>query len=410
MNLGQAIIEALESLAANKMRSALTILGIVIGVASVIALVSLGRGVQSSVNSQLAGTGANQLNVLGFPDPQVRNPQPLTVEDGEAIAGQLQASGVRQVAAYIQGNGTISYGSNTTTSSIYGVTPNYSQVSNLDVIEGKFLEEESMAGQSAVAVIGPRLAKRLFDRERGIVGELVRVEGQPYRIIGVLGSKGGGGLSLTSSDDALIVPLTTARLRIAPRATRSQVDTLIVNVASAEQVKQATEAVKQLLRIRHRTPIGLDDFTIFVAQDLLDALNQVTGVLTIFLGGVAAISLLVGGIGIMNIMLVSVTERTREIGLRKAVGARRRDILIQFLVESVMLSLIGGLIGIGLGWLIGFVVAQASAAGGTPITPQVGLDAVLLATAFSSAIGIFFGFYPANRAARLTPVEALRSE
>jgi putative ABC transport system permease protein len=382
----------------------------VIGVASVIALVSLGRGVQSSVNSQLAGTGANQLNVLGFPDPQVRNPQPLTVEDGEAIAGQLQASGVRQVAAYIQGNGTISYGSNTTTSSIYGVTPNYSQVSNLDVIEGKFLEEESMAGQSAVAVIGPRLAKRLFDRERGIVGELVRVEGQPYRIIGVLGSKGGGGLSLTSSDDALIVPLTTARLRIAPRATRSQVDTLIVNVASAEQVKQATEAVKQLLRIRHRTPIGLDDFTIFVAQDLLDALNQVTGVLTIFLGGVAAISLLVGGIGIMNIMLVSVTERTREIGLRKAVGARRRDILIQFLVESVMLSLIGGLIGIGLGWLIGFVVAQASAAGGTPITPQVGLDAVLLATAFSSAIGIFFGFYPANRAARLTPVEALRSE
>jgi putative ABC transport system permease protein len=215
---------------------------------------------------------------------------------------------------------------------------------------------------------------------------------------------------MTSTDDALLVPITTARQRLAPRQNRSQVDALVVEVATAGQVQQATEAVKQMLRVRHRTPVGLDDFTIFVAKDLLDALNQVTGVLTIFLGGVAAISLLVGGIGIMNIMLVSVTERTREIGLRKALGARRRDILVQFLVESSLLSLIGGLIGILLGWLIGVAVAQFAAASQATIQPQVGWDSILLATMFSSAIGIFFGFYPANRAAQLTPVEALRSE
>ena len=410
MSLLQSFIEALESLAANKLRSSLTILGIVIGVASVIAMVSLGRGVQSSVNSQMAGTGANQLNVFGFPDPGVRNPQPLTQEDGLAIASQLQSSGVRQVAGTIQGNGQVSYGSKSATSSIYGVTANFASVSNLTMIEGSFLAEEQLSGQSAVAVIGPRLAKKLFDRERGIVGELLRIEGQPYRVIGVLESKGGGGLSMTSTDDAMLLPISTARLRLAPRQYRSQVDTLVVEVASADQVQQATEAVKQMLRVRHRTPIGLDDFTIFVAKDLLDALSQVTGVLTIFLGGVAAISLLVGGIGIMNIMLVSVTERTREIGLRKALGARRRDILMQFLVESALLSLIGGLIGIFLGWLIGVVVAQVAAASQTNIQPEVGWDAILLATLFSSAIGVFFGFYPANRAAQLTPVEALRSE
>jgi putative ABC transport system permease protein len=410
MSILQAVLEALESLAANKLRSSLTILGIVIGVASVIAMVSLGRGVQASVNSQLAGTGANQLTIFSSPDPGIRNPQPLTMEDAQAITDQLADSGVLAVSGYVQGSGTTSYGSKSSSGSIYGVTANFASINNLKLVEGSFIVEEQIYGQSAVAVLGPRLAKKLFDRERGITGELVRVEGQPYRVIGVLESKGGGGFSMTSTDDALIVPITTARLRLAPRPTRSSVDALTVAVARADQVNKAADAVKQVLRIRHRTPIGLDDFYIFIAKDILDALNQVTGVLTIFLGGVAAISLLVGGIGIMNIMLVSVTERTREIGLRKALGARKRDILVQFLVESALLSLFGGLIGILLGWLIGVVVGQIAAANQAAIQAQVGLDAVLLATLFSSAIGIFFGFYPASRAARLTPVEALRSE
>ena len=411
MSIFQALIEALQCLASNKLRSSLTILGIVIGVASVIALVSLGRGVQSSVNSELAGTGANQLNVFGFGDPGIRNPQPLTDDDAAAIAQQLAGIGVRRVAASVSGNGNIAYGSQKSSSTIYGVTSNFALVSNLKMAEGSFISEDQLLGQNAVAVLGPRLANRLFKRERGIVGELVRVEGQPYRVIGVLASKGGGGgLSMTSTDDALIVPLTTARLRLIHRPTYNYVDSLVVDVATAGQVKPVTEGVKQVLRIRHHTPVGLDDFTTFVPQDILAAINQVTGVLTVFLGGVAAISLLVGGIGIMNIMLVSVTERTREIGLRKALGARRRDILIQFLVESAMLSLIGGLIGILFGWLIGLAVGQIAAASQAAIHPIVGWDSILLATVFSSVIGIFFGFYPASRAARLTPVEALRSE
>lgn len=410
MSIFQAVIEALQCLAANKLRSALTVLGIVIGVGSVIAMVSLGRGVQSSVSKELSGAGANQLNVYGNWDPAIRNPQPLTVEDGQALAAQLTSQGVRQVAAFISGGGQIAYGSKNASSTIYGVSANFGSVNNLALTEGAFITEEQVTGRSTVAVIGPRLAKKLFGRERGIVGELVRVESQPYRIIGVLGAKGNSGISMTSTDDALMVPLTTAQMRLIPRNRPNQVDMLTVDVDGPEKVKTATEAVKQVLRIRHRTPIGIDDFQVFVAKDILDSFNQILGTLTIFLGGVAGISLLVGGIGIMNIMLVSVTERTREIGLRKALGARRRDILVQFLVESAMLSLVGGLIGILLGWLAGIGVSMIAAANKAQIQPQIGLDAILLATVFSSAIGVFFGFYPANRAARLLPVEALRSE
>jgi len=188
------------------------------------------------------------------------------------------------------------------------------------------------------------------------------------------------------------------------------VDVIFIQAASGELVTQATEEISQILRTRHRTPVGADDFTVFSQQDLLTTFQSITGILTIFLGGIAGISLLVGGIGIMNIMLVSVTERTREIGLRKALGARKRDILIQFLTESSLLSLIGGIIGILLGWLISFAVGRIAAASGTAFTPLVGFDAVALATIFSAIVGLFFGIYPANRAAGLEPVEALRYE
>ncbi|MGW8251496.1 MAG: ABC transporter permease, partial [Anaerolineales bacterium] len=228
------------------------------------------------------------------------------------------------------------------------------------------------------------------------------------RVLGVLESRGGSGFS--NEDDQILVPLTTAQTRLLRRATRDRVDLLLVQATNAQAVPQAAEEIAQILRTRHRTAVGADDFTILTQQDFLDTARTITGVLTIFLGGIAAISLLVGGIGIMNIMLVSVTERTREIGLRKALGARRMDILVQFLTESSVLSLIGGLIGIALGWAISFAVGQIAAANNAEINPAIGIDTILMATLFSTAVGLFFGLYPANRAASLEPVEALRYE
>jgi putative ABC transport system permease protein len=224
----------------------------------------------------------------------------------------------------------------------------------------------------------------------------------------VLEAKGGG--SFGSEDDRVIIPLTSAQTRLVRRGGRDEVDISFVQAVSAEQVPAAAQEITDILSQRHRTEIGAPDFTVFSQQDFLSTAATITNVLTIFLGGIAAISLLVGGIGIMNIMLVSVTERTREIGLRKAVGARRRDILVQFLTESSLLSLIGGIIGILFGWLIAAIVGRVAAASGTAFFPRVGVDSVLLATIFSAAVGLFFGIYPANRAAGLEPVEALRYE
>ena len=410
MSLLLSMLAALDSLRANKLRSALTVLGVVIGVASVIALVSLGRGYQDAVSEQLSGVGVNQLTVFGYADQNVRNPQPLTLEDAQAIAAQLAGRGVRRVAAYVSGGGEISYGSKSASASFYGVTPEFDEVSNFTLAEGSFITEEHIAGQSSVAVIGPRLARKLFGRERGLTGEIIRVEGQPYRIVGVLETKGLASLTMASPDEGLFVPLSTSKQRLMPRNARNQVDAILIDVSSPDVVKRTAEDIKQVLRVRHRTQVGLDDFTVFVAVDLLESFNQVMSVLTVFLGGVAGISLLVGGIGIMNIMLVSVTERTREIGLRKALGATREDILAQFLIEAATLSLAGGLLGILTGWLIGLVVSLFAAQAGSQIDVKIGLDAILLAVVFSSAVGIFFGFYPANRAARMQPVEALRSE
>ncbi|MBN2257419.1 MAG: FtsX-like permease family protein [Anaerolineaceae bacterium] len=219
--------------------------------------------------------------------------------------------------------------------------------------------------------------------------------------------KGGG--SFGSQDNVILVPYSTAQARLVRRSSE-RVDILLVQVVDSESVKLASEEISQILRNRHRTELGADDFTVFSQDDFVQTAAMITGVLTIFLGGIAAISLLVGGIGIMNIMLVSVTERTREIGLRKAMGARKRDILIQFLTESALLSLLGGVIGIGFGWFIAYIVGRIAAASDSPFTPAIGIDAILLATIFSTAIGLFFGIYPANRAASLEPVEALRYE
>ena len=409
MTLAQAFLEALESLSGNKLRSGLTVLGIVIGVAAVIAMLAVGKGAEASITGSISGIGTNLLFVFrGDPGDNIRNPKPLTLGDADALRDQFAAPSVEAVAPALQGSGMVSFGGEQTSPDVLGVTPEYFQVRNYNVSEGEFITEEHMLGRASVVLLGSEVAENLFGHADGVTGETIRIEGQPFRVIGVLESKGGGAFG--SEDNQVIIPFTTAQARLIRRSTSDRVDIIFVQAVSGDVVTQASEEIATILRTRHRTPVGADDFTIFTQQDLLSTFQSITGILTIFLGGIAGISLLVGGIGIMNIMLVSVTERTREIGLRKALGARRRDILTQFLTESSLLSLIGGIIGIIFGWLIAFAVGKIAEANNTAFTPVVGLDAVTLATLFSAAVGLFFGIYPANRAAGLEPVEALRYE
>ena len=408
MNLVQTFWEALESISANKMRSGLTVLGIVIGVGAVIAMISIGRGAENTITGSISGIGTNLIFVFRGGSEEVRNPKPITFGDAEAIADPFQAPSVMAVAPMLQGQVRVTFGGETANTTIQGITSEFSTVRNRTVTEGEYIDEAHILGRASVALLGIDTADKLFGRTSGLTGETIRIEGQPFRVIGILEERGGS--SFNNEDDIVLVPISTAQTRLLRRSTSDRVDVLMVQAASAEAVPIASQEIAQILRTRHRTEIGADDFTILTQQDFLSTAETITGVLTIFLGGIAAISLLVGGIGIMNIMLVSVTERTREIGLRKALGARKRDILIQFLTESSVLSLIGGLIGIALGWAISLVVGQIAAASDTPIVPAIGIDVILLATIFSTAVGLFFGIYPANRAANLEPVEALRYE
>jgi putative ABC transport system permease protein len=418
MTFVQALLEAIESLNGNKMRSGLTVLGIVIGVAAVIAMLAVGNGAQASITGSISSIGTNLLFVFrgsadGPPGGPGRgrsgnNDRPLTLSDAEAIADHFAAPSVELVAPVIQGNGTISFDGENSTTTMTGVTPDYSTVRNLELTEGEFINQEHMLGRMSVVVLGPDAADAIFGHHDGVVGETIRIEGQPFRVIGVLVAKGGGGFG--SEDGNIYIPFTTAQARLIKRGARDEIDVLYVQAVSAEAVPTASEEIANILRQRHRTPIGADDFTVFTQQDFLKTFATITGVLTIFLGGIAGISLLVGGIGIMNIMLVSVTERTREIGLRKALGARKRDILLQFLTESSLLSLIGGVIGIMFGWLIAYIVGRVAVATGNNFVPIVGTNAIILSTSFSAIIGLFFGIYPASRAASLEPVEALRYE
>lgn len=408
MNLWQAFVEALESLVANKMRSSLTILGIVIGVAAVIAMLAIGSGAENTITGEIQGVGSNLIFVLSGGSEEVRNPKKLTLGDAEAMNDPFQAPSIQNVAPALQGGGEVTYAGESTNTTIYGVTPAYQIVRSLKLSEGEFLTEANILGRASVALLGTEVADNLFGRKSGLVGETIRVEGQNFRVIGILEEKGGS--AFNNEDDQIIIPMTTAQTRLIRRSQQDQVDVIFVQAYDADSIDQASEDLSQILRTRHRTEIGEDDFTIITQQDMIGVASSITNVLTIFLGGIAAISLLVGGIGIMNIMLVSVIERTREIGLRKAVGARKRDILIQFLAESLLLSVFGGIVGIGFGWVISTVVGRIAAANDVALNPAIDLNSILLATLFSIAVGLFFGIYPANRAANLQPVEALRYE
>jgi len=330
------------------------------------------------------------------------------VRDADALRDQLTAPSIEAVAPTLEIGGNVAFGGQQTSSQLFGVSPDNFQVRNVKLAEGEFITEEHVLGRASVVLLGPEVAQELFGHTDGITGETVRIEGKPFRVIGVMESKGGSGFG--GEDSSIAIPLSTAQVRINRKGSIDQVDIIFAQAVSAEAVPSASEEISQVLRQRHRTAVGEDDFTVFTQQDFLTTASNITGILTVFLGGIAAISLLVGGIGIMNIMLVSVTERTREIGLRKALGARKRDIVIQFLTESSLLSLIGGIIGILFGWLIAFIVGRVAVANGTNFTPVVTMNAVALATIFSAAVGLFFGIYPANRAAGLEPVEALRYE
>ncbi|TAK13998.1 MAG: FtsX-like permease family protein [Anaerolineae bacterium] len=406
MNLLLPFVEALESLSSNKLRSGLTILGIVIGVAAVIAMLAIGNGAEATITGSIEGIGTNLLFVIPGGGQDVRNPKPLTLGDAEALRDPLVAPSVLNVAPALQSTVEVSYGGETAFTNLSGVTAEYSPVRNSYVTEGEFINVAHVLGRASVAVIGTGTAEDLFGRKEGLVGETIRIDGQPFRIIGVLEEKGGQ----FQEDDAVMIPLSTAQVRVLRRNTSDQVDAIFAQSIDGESVDLAVEEISQVLRARHRSEIGQDDFSVLTQRDFLATFETITGVLTIFLGGIAGISLVVGGIGIMNIMLVSVIERTREIGLRKAVGARKRDILIQFLLESLLLSLLGGFIGILLGWGLSALVGAIAAASNTDLVPLVGVDAILLSTVFSSVVGLLSGIYPAFRAANLEPVEALRYE
>ncbi len=407
MNLIQVFLEAVESLFVNKLRSVLTVLGIVIGVAAVISMLSIGRGAENAINDQINSIGVNMIYIFSGGEKE-RNPQPLTVGDAEALADPSQAPAILSVAPVLQGGGQIVQKGEKVYGSIVATTPEYLVVRSLTVAEGQFINATNLEERSAVVVLGSEIALTLFGRTTDVVGETVRVQNQPFRVIGVMESR--GGTAFGSEDEEVYVPLTTAQSRLIRRQTHDEIDQIMVQAASAEESQSAVNQINRILARRHRTTLDELDFSTLQQQQILEMTASITGILTIFLGGIGGISLLVGGIGIMNIMYVTVSERTREIGLRKAIGARKMDILVQFLAESAVLSMIGGILGIMLAWGITLLVAQIAANQDVAIRPEIRIDTVLLATLFSAGVGLFFGFYPARRAANLQPVEALRYE
>ncbi len=403
MSLLELVETAFESLTTNKMRTFLTMLGVIIGVAAVVTLLALGSGVQTSIDSQITSMGSNLLNIS--PNRQVANAR-LTIDDATALADRLNVPDAIRVVAQLNGNATVSAGTNKDTPEIIGTLPGYFPMKNVTVASGAAFTQSDVDQRLRVAVIGPTLAQNLFGNQPAI-GQSFLIGSVPFKVIGVLETKGGTGFGGT--DDSAFVPLTVAmeKLFVHRPAGLKSISNITVEAASTGQSTAALNEVAAVLRKRHGIIIGQpDDFRIFDQASLVQTLNTVVGTLTAFLGAIGAISLLVGGIGIMNIMLVTVTERTREIGLRKAVGAQKRDIVVQFLVEATAISLVGGGIGIGIS-LVGALLVSAVA---PDLQVTVEPSSVVLATAISVAIGVFFGIYPANRAAALNPIDALRYE
>ena len=405
MNFAALLTLGAQALTRNRMRAALTVLGIVIGVAAVIAVLAIGQGARAAVQAQIRALGANTLSVIpgtvtaGGARGGMGGITTMTLEDAEAIRKEVPS--IAAVAPMVRTVGQVVYGNSNWGTSIQGTTAGFTDIRQWPVENGAFITDSDVRGAAKVAVLGASVVRELYG-DIDPVGTTIRIKDIPFRVVGVMSVKGGSGWG-GDTDDTVIIPVTTAQRKLMGI---THVNNITTSVVSENQVATATEQITELMRQRHKIRPGMpDDFFIRTQLDAASTADQTSQVMTMLLASIAAVSLLVGGIGIMNIMLVSVTERTREIGIRRAIGAKRKDILAQFLIEAAFLSLAGGAFGVVIG-----VVAASLVSSFARWPTMVQPEAVLLAFGFSSLVGLFFGFYPAKRASQLDVIEALRYE
>ncbi|MFA6338990.1 MAG: ABC transporter permease [Candidatus Paceibacterota bacterium] len=399
--------ETYAALSANKIRSGLTVLGIVIGISSVIALVAIGQGTKDSIQSSIQSIGSNLILVTPGtqkgPGMQVSSgrgsAQSLTQEDANAIAKEITS--IKAIAPEVSGRYQITAKGTNTNTSVTGTVSSYPEVRKIEVDQGYFITDQQVSSMAKVAVIGPTTRDDLFGTDTDAVGQVLRIKGIEFKVIGVTKAKGGSGFG--SQDDIIFIPISTAQKFLAGN---TYVTTISVEGQDSETLSEVQQQITDLLLTRHHiSDSTLADFSTMNQADIVSAASSMATTFTTLLAAIAGISLVVGGIGIMNMMLTTVTERTREIGLRKAIGAKKRDINLQFLAEAVALTFLGGILGVIIGWLISFAVTYFNI-----ITASVSLYSILLAFGVSATIGIVFGYYPARHAASLNPIEALRYE
>ncbi|MDQ7097076.1 ABC transporter permease [Desulfosporosinus sp. PR] len=405
MNLFESIRISVRALRANKLRSALTMLGMIIGVAAVIAMVGIGNGATAQITSQIQGLGSNLLTVSpgqsnsGGVKGGAGSLTTLTITD---LAKIQVGTTVKAVAPYTDNDYQVVYGAGNTLTQISGTNESYQIIKNVTIASGRFITKEDVDRNARVAVLGPTVVTNLMgDPDANIIGKTIKIKGVPFQVIGVTTSTGSTGFM--SSDDMILAPITTVQERLIGRKT---LRSILISATSANEMQAAQDEITLDMRKAHKIKDGqVDDFSIQNQADVLASMQGVTQTLTMLLGGIAGISLLVGGIGIMNIMLVSVTERTREIGIRKAIGAKNNDILLQFLIETIVISILGGGIGIILGSAGSILIGSA-----LKMSTSISITSVLIAFGFSAVIGIIFGVFPARKAASMDPIDALRFE